>query len=367
MRPRHSLARGLLWAAALVTFSFITAAAPAAPAKRHKPKPAPKSAPAATDDDPMPPKADDSAKAAPDSEVAPKVDDSTPPKADEAPAKVDAPPPVDVAPVKPEPTTESHDEPVGGNDDELLGRRERQRVAAGRYEVAISASVDGGNRRFKYSDPVGPLPAPYRLPIAPMLSVGLEAYPFASSNVPGLRDFGFRGRFSRAFAVDSKTPEGVTIETSWTRFGGDVRQRFLLPGSHPFELGVYLGADASYFTMKTKTPVAALFPAAKTVAVRVGFDARLLVAGQFSLLLGGAYLAVTSPGEIYDRFRSPHVHGLDGEFGAALGVLPGFELRLMSRYTRYFSTFKPRIGDAIVAGGALDEQLQFGLGARYAH
>ena len=36
-------------------------------------------------------------------------------------------------------------------------------------------------------------------------------------------------------------------------------------------------------------------------------------------------------------------------------------------YTRYVAAFKPVIGDQIVAGGALDEQLQFGLGVRYAH
>jgi len=119
--------------------------------------------------------------------------------------------------------------------------------------------------------------------------------------------------------------------------------------------------------MTTATPVPALVPAARTIAVRPGFDARLLVAGRLSLLLGAAYLAITSPGEIYDRFRSPRVFGVDAELGAALAIVPGLEARLMGRYTRYVATFKPVIGDQIVAGGALDEQLQFGLGVRYAH
>jgi hypothetical protein len=108
-------------------------------------------------------------------------------------------------------------------------------------------------------------------------------------------------------------------------------------------------------------------PAARTIAVRLGFDARLLVAGRLSLFLGGAYLLTTSPGEIYDRFRAPRVFGVDGELGAALAIVPGLEARLTGRYTRYVATFKPIIGDQIVAGGALDEQLQFGLGVRYAH
>jgi hypothetical protein len=200
-----------------------------------------------------------------------------------------------------------------------------------------------------------------------MASFGLEAYPWASSNVRVLRDLGFRGRISQGFALSSQTPQGVTIDTSWTRFGGDVRQRILVPGRHAFELGVFAGLDASYFGMETDVAIPALLPEARTIAVRLGLDARLLVAGRFSLFFGGAYLVTTTPGEIYERFRSPSVYGLDGELGAAVAIVPGLEARLTGRYTRYVATFKPVIGDQIAAGGALDEQLQFGLGVRYAH
>jgi hypothetical protein len=250
---------------------------------------------------------------------------------------------------------------------ETVGRREAARMAAGRIEVSVSASADAGSRFFQYSDPVGPVLADYRLPIAPMASFGLETYPWASSNVRVLRDLGFRGRISQGFALSSQTPQGVKIDTSWTRFGGDVRQRILVPGPHAFELGICIGLDASYFGMDSATPVPALLPAARTTAVRLGLDARLLVAGRFSMLLGGAYLITTAPGEIYDRFRSPSVYGLDGELGAVLRIVPGLEARLTGRYTRYVTTFKPVIGDQIAAGGALDQQLQFGLGVRYAH
>jgi hypothetical protein len=263
--------------------------------------------------------------------------------------------------------TKPDSESIGNRDVEALGRREAARMAAGRIEVSVSASADVASRQFKYSDPVGPLPVTYLLPIAPMASFGLETYPWASSDVPVLRDLGFRGRISQGFAVSSETPQGVSIETSWTRFGGEVRERIFVPGPHAIELGVYVGADASYFGMNTAIPIPALLPAARTTAVRLGFDARMLVAGRLSLLLGGAYLVTTSPGEIYDRFRGPSVFVVDGELGAALGIVPGLEARLTGRYTRYVATFKPVIGDQIVAGGALDEQLQFGLGIRYAH
>ena len=313
MRPRSSWARGLLGAAALVTIASAAIAAP--PEKKP--------------------------------EVAPPV------------LAHDKAPPV-----------LAHDEvPSEGapSENEALGRREAARVAAGRILVAVWASADLGNRRFTYSDPVGPLLAPYRLPVAPMASFGLEAYPFAGSGVPVLRDLGFRGRLSSAFAVGTKTPEGAELDTSWTRFGGELRQRFLVPGEHPMEFGVFIGGDASYFGMSTKAPVAALLPAARTAALRFGVDARFLLAWRLSFLVSGSYLVVTSRGEIYDRFRSPSVKGVDADGGFAIGLIPGLELRATGRYTRYFATFEPRIGDAIVAGGAVDQQLQFGLGARYAH
>jgi hypothetical protein len=140
-----------------------------------------------------------------------------------------------------------------------------------------------------------------------------------------------------------------------------------VPGPHALELGIYGGADASYFVLSTSTKVAALLPTARAVSLRFGFDARLLVAWRLSLLVGGAYLDTTSPGEIYDRFRHPRVAGVDTDFGCALALTPGFEAQLTGRYTRYFATFKPVVGDIDVAGGALDEQVQFGLGVRYAH
>ena len=373
MRPRSTLARGLPWAAALLLTSTVLSQAHAAPAKRHKPvratKSAAKSPPATSDDSAATPDDAPAAKSAADAEV--EAANAPLPKSEDTPAESPAESPKpkldEGPPPKAQPPLDASGEATSKSDDEALGRKEAARLAAGRSEVAVSLSIDVGSRHFKYSDPVGPLFAPYRLGIAPMASFGLEAYPLASTNVPGLRDLGFRGRFSRAFGLDSKTPDGTTIETSWTRFSGDVRERFLIPGSHPIELGVYVGLDASYFAMKTETPVAALLPSAKTISVRFGFDARLLVAGQFSLMIAAAYLAPTSRGEIYDRFRSPHVAGVDGEFGAALGIVPGLEARLTARYTRYFASFEPVVGDPIVAGGALDEQMQFGLGVRYAH
>ena len=366
MRPSLFFARGLALAAALLTAVPL---ATAAPAKHGKTKPKPKHAAEAPSDaqsppeaadkaptqaeEPAPPPAEEKTKALPEAPAPSATKDEKLPVASDAQDAKAAPPPAD--------------EGSQLTDHDALGRREAARIAAGRTEVGVSLSMDIGNRRFKYNDEVGNLLRPYSLPIAPMASFGLEAYPLATSDLPVLRDLGFRGRFSRALALDSTTPDGEKIETSWTRYSGEIRERLLIPGQHPLEFGALFGADASYFVMNSQSKVLALLPSARTISLRFGLDARVLVAGRFSAMLGLAYLHVTSAGEIYERFRAAKVAGIDGELGGALAIIPGLEARLSGRYTRYFASFEPKVQDAIVAGGALDEQLQIGLGVRYAH
>ena len=91
------------------------------------------------------------------------------------------------------------------------------------------------------------------------------------------------------------------------------------------------------------------------------------MAGRVSLLAGGAWLAPITRGEIYDRFRRPRVAGIDTELGVAIALTSGSEVRLGGRYTRYFASFDPEVGDSAVAGGALDQQMHVGVALRYAH
>jgi len=205
------------------------------------------------------------------------------------------------------------------------------------------------------------------LPVAPLATFGLEAYPLAATDLLVVRDLGFRARVSRGFAMASSTTNGVPLQDSWTRFAGELRQRVLLPALHGLELGVAVGVDASYFDLQTKTDVGSLVPAARMLSLRFGLDGRMAVTRRFSVLAGAGYLATLTRGQIYDRFRRPQVAGFDGELGAAIALVPGVEARLDGRYTRYFASFAPEVGDPAVAGGALDEQFQLGLGVRFAH
>jgi hypothetical protein len=249
----------------------------------------------------------------------------------------------------------------------VVGRREAARLASERIEVATAVGIDVGRREFTYSDPIGTAPRPFLLAAAPLATFELEVYPLASLDIPVLRDLGFRGRVSRAFALDAGTTNGFPLDNNWTRFSGELRGRVLVPGRRRFQVGLSAGVDGSYFDLATGAQVGALVPAARTLSVSFGADVRARIAGRFSLLVGGAYLATISRGQIYDQFRRPRVAGVDADLAVAVALAPGVEARLHGRYTRYFARFDPEVGDAAVAGGALDEQMQLGVAFRYAH
>ncbi|HXK16705.1 MAG TPA: hypothetical protein VNG33_02790, partial [Polyangiaceae bacterium] len=194
MRQISQPALGLGLALVLITASpWLLAAQP-----RHKKPAKTRDAPAkAADDDAKPSKSDDAKPIV--------LEETPPPVADDAP----------------EPATKTHDAPAKAPDEDdtaktsatrdapddadvtALGRREAARLAAGRFEVAVAVGAGVGMRHFSYRDAIGYSLAPYRLPVAPMASFELEAYPAASSDVPFLRDLGLSGYVSRAFGFDS--------------------------------------------------------------------------------------------------------------------------------------------------------------------
>jgi len=369
------------WSTSVACLVAALLAAPSASARRHKHKakrPAPAVGSGATqpDERETAPAADDDAggDSAPEPEsppVKPQPARAEPARGGSRPAAAsDDDAPAAARKVIPHPPAETESPTTalgvyGFGDDIELPRREAARLATGRIEVAVSIGIDVGRRQFTYSDPIGEMPQPYVLAAAPLATFGLEIYPLASTLIPVLCDIGFRGRVSRAFALDSSTTNGAPLDNSWTRFTGEVRGRVLAGRTR--ELGVAAGIDASYFDLGADADVGALVPSARTLSFRVGADGRVRVAGRVSLLAGGAWLAPITRGEIYDRFRRPRVAGIDTELGVAIALTPGAELRLGGRYTRYFASFDPEVGDAAVAGGALDQQMQLGVGLRYAH
>ncbi|MEO5725998.1 MAG: hypothetical protein ABI134_33595 [Byssovorax sp.] len=232
--------------------------------------------------------------------------------------------------------------------------------------VIANAAFEIGGRRFEYKDALSPNASSYDIFGVPMLSIGLEVYPAGGTKIPFVRDLGLTMRFARAFGISSTTEDGTPVSTQWMRIGGGLRARFR-PGSPKGPMiGVSGGIDFLQFDFDSAGPIDGSVPAVTYAALRGGIDARIPF-WRMALLLDVGYDGALSAGAVHERFRDSSVGGVDFGAGLALTLGAGFELRLRSHYTRYFYKFHPKLGDAYVAGGALDEFLGFGLGVAYAY
>ena len=232
--------------------------------------------------------------------------------------------------------------------------------------VVANLAFELGGRRFDYKDQLSPNTSSYSVLGVPMPSVGIEIYPAGGTTIPFVRDLGLTMSFAHAFGISSATDDGTTVGTGWTHLAGGLRARFR-PGSVKGPMiGVDGGIDYLQFNFDASGPITGSVPSVTYASLRGGVDARIPF-WRMALLLDFGYDGALSAGDVYNRFKGSSVGGVDLGVGLSLALGAGFELRLRGHYTRYFYKFHPTVGDAYVAGGALDEFLGFGLGVAYAY
>lgn len=233
--------------------------------------------------------------------------------------------------------------------------------------VNVSLSYQTAGRFFSYSDGLSANIRPYDVFGPPMVNAELEFYPGAIPNAKIARDIGLWGSFSTAFALDSATEGGPPIGTSFYRISGGLRGRIRF-GDEPQSatLGLSAGFTLLNFTFDAEEPLASEIPSASYKIIRGGADIRI-PAGPVRIILGGDFLYPLEGGAVYERMRDASVLGIEVRGGLGVPLATGFELRLMGEFTRFFSAFKPIVGDAYVAGGALDQFVWIRVGAAYAY
>lgn len=253
-----------------------------------------------------------------------------------------------------------------------------------------------GGRWFQYSDAVSKdNTRPYAVFGPPGFSVGIDVYPAATTSIPVLRDLGLTVDYAHHFALKSATPAAENVEPAsfggtWNRLDLALRYRLRIGNSaKPVVLGLYGGYGFENFTFDPTNAAAEAIryevPTVRYRHVRAGLDAWLPI-GMFALaprasfqkILGTTIGPDQVPGPgldgfaplpvddtVYTRFRGASVLGVTTGLDAALVLPKGFDVRVGFDYARYFSAFEPELGDAFVAGGALDEFLELRAGAGY--
>ncbi|MBM4374174.1 MAG: hypothetical protein FJ095_03745 [Deltaproteobacteria bacterium] len=297
------------------------------------------------------------------------------------------PPPPPASSTKSEPT----EEPPAAT-----SATERRKHVAGYEFVMGRVNFLVGGRWFNYSDAISKdNTRPYAVFGPPGVGVGLDVYPAATTRIVVLRDLGLTVDYSHHFALKSATPKAPGVAAAefagtWNRLDVGLRYRLRLGAEEkPFVLGVYGGYGFENFTFDPQNDAATTIryevPTVRYRHLRVGLDGwlpfgmfALVPRGSFQKVLGTTLDASQVPGPgldgfaplpvddtVYTRFRDASVLAISAGIDGVVVLPAGFEVRAGLDYSRYFSSFKPEIGDAFVAGGALDEFLLVKAGAAY--
>lgn len=249
-------------------------------------------------------------------------------------------------------------------EEEAGDKPKRVRHEAGSSIFSVEVGMEAAGRFFSYSDQITTNLRAYDVIPAPVVYAGLEVYPAAWTTVPFLRDIGLIGSFARAFALQSKTKDGDPIDTVYQRFSAGLRVR--IPISRP--TGPVIGVSGQYYlhTFQVDEPpeLAGQIPNVDYRAIRAGVDGRIPI-GRAAIVAGFDWIEPLSSGPVYDRFSGAKVHGIGGKLGVFMKLASGFELRFTADYSRFFSDFDPVLGDAYIAGGALDQYIGLRLSGAY--
>ncbi|HEX8792773.1 MAG TPA: hypothetical protein VF765_17630 [Polyangiaceae bacterium] len=229
---------------------------------------------------------------------------------------------------------------------------------------SVRAAIGAGMRHFSYVDRITPSLRPYDLAAAPVAVASGVVYPLAPTRIPFVRDFGITGEYSQAFALASQDSGGNRVGTSWQSFDVGATERIPLPRGLTANVSEGYGGDDFQFTDGLAAGAAAL-PSVSYRFVRVGVEVRYPFLSVFAAWAGGSYLDVLSSGYTAQLFPRETVGGVEAHLGASWRLAKSWALSLSGAYTRFFYSFNPALGDATVAGGALDEQTRVLAGFAY--
>lgn len=280
---------------------------------------------------------------------------SPPPEvANAEPARTEPPVPAAAAPAAPA-TAPDEPAPVTEPSKELDRVAATPPLEADSSLLMLRAALGAGMRHFSYVDRVTTSLRPYDLGAAPVAVATGVVYPLASTRIPVARDFGITGEYSQAFALASQDSAGNRVGTTWQSFDVGATERIALP--HGLLANVSAGYGGNDFQFADTLPGgAASLPSVSYRFVRVGADLRYRFLSTFAAWVGGDYLDVLGTGYTAQIFPHETVGGVEAHLGTSWRLAKNWELSLSAAYTRFFYSFNPVVGDASVAGGALDEQ-----------
>jgi hypothetical protein len=234
------------------------------------------------------------------------------------------------------------------------------------HALAVRIGAQALGRRYTYNDDLFLALNTYALPMGPAIAAELEWFPGAHVSSGVASAFGVSARYERVIGVTSSASRSQNIsystDSQLVEAGGLARHRVgsvdlrgeLAFGAHRYGLAASDGSDPN-------------LPVADYRYLRLGAGVALRVGRVVELSLDGAYLHLLSIGELDDEAWFPRASGagLELRAGVRVDLGSGFSVGYTLGLRRYWFALDPEVGDARVAGGALDRYVQNSLWLGY--
>ncbi|MCA9669579.1 MAG: hypothetical protein KC503_28485 [Myxococcales bacterium] len=231
--------------------------------------------------------------------------------------------------------------------------------------LELGAGAEFFSRNLRYNDDLFGAMRPYELPLSPAVAAHVDWYPAAHFKRGFISHIGISAAFRYAIGISSDTSTGAAFPTSSFMVRAGLIAR--IPGPRYL---VYLTAGWGMESFSIDDGDGESKPEIPSVSyqfVRLGGGGRIRVWRRLWLLGSLAYLLVVSQGEIASETYFPRAKagGFEGKIELAYGIWRGLMVRGGFSLRRYFLSMNPEPGDRNVAGGAIDQFINFNVGLVY--
>lgn len=224
----------------------------------------------------------------------------------------------------------------------------------------LRAEFHSVGRGFSYSDPITTNLRPYSVTFMPTPGVALEAYPLTLTGNGALAGLGLSFGFRTSLGVKSARADGaVSFPTTYSSLELGALYRIMLgDGYGGAALIPSIGWSSTSFELEAVDGVREdQLPNVSYPGLRLGLGFDVPLVSRLRLYGDGAFVIVGTPGEVISStfFKAGSVNGLNARVGFSLGIVDHVAAEVGVQYQHYFYAFQPEVGDAFVAGGALDQ------------
>lgn len=228
--------------------------------------------------------------------------------------------------------------------------------------LRLEAGVGFLNRQLYYTDDLFRAQQNYVLPFAPGARLGLVAHPGALLGPGLLEHFGLYAQALLHAPLESEDAAGQRFDTRSLQVAGGVEGTLDVG---PLSAAATLGVGHQRYEVAGVEGGDAGVPEVRYLHLDAGARLRLEL-GPVALRAQGAYLHLLGMGALDDADWFPRAQGRGVEVAGALEWAPWSWLAVVAGVDvrRYFFAMRPEVGDARVAGGAVDQYLVTHVGAQ---